>query len=161
MNQCLYQDSKDFSLVKKVLDKNLIVKHYSDTKRMVLDMEEKKRNYFDPMFCGTETMYKTDNFLFRGIADKIQYTESVRYFMREKKAYWIFDVMASYVPKLLKGKHEFVTFLFNVNEDNSCEFRAENGNGKLILSQEIPYTDMKESIKLFWTNNVLMFPSDY
>ena len=67
----------------------------------------------------------------------------------DKRVYW---------PKL--KKEEFVTFIFDVT-DGACEFRAENGNGKVLVKQEIPFTDLDVNVKFFFTNNVLMFPSDY
>lgn len=117
-------------------------------------MEEIK--FYDPGFGGTDNYYVHP--IYR---DKIKYTDSVKYFMEKFSAYWTLDVMASYVPTLEKKGHDFVTFIFEVKPDKSCQFRAEDGNGGVILTQEIEYTSLTESVKLFWTNNVLLFPSDY
>ena len=66
--------------------------------------------------------------------------------------------MFSYYPKV--KKEGFVTFHFDVN-NGKCKFYATNGNDKVLVRQSIPYTDLDVSVKLFYCNNVLMFPSDY
>lgn len=114
---------------------------------------KEKRSYYDPNMYGTEQYW-----LHPIYKQAMKYTDSVRYFMKTKSAFWTLDVCASYLPKL--KKKEFVTFIFDVT-DSACEFRAENGNGKVLVKQEIPYTDLDVNVKFFFTNNVLMFPSDY
>lgn len=115
---------------------------------------ETKKEYFDPRFYGTEQywihpMYK----------EKFRYTDSFKHFMNEYEAHWTLDVIASYVSKY-KG-YEFVSFFFDTDAVNhTCIFRATDGNKKEIVRQEIEFTTLTVSIKLFYTNNVLMFPSD-
>jgi hypothetical protein len=114
-----------------------------------------EKNYYDPMLCGTES-YHILSPLDRNKVMKA--TDSVVLFCKEKSAFWCFDVMFSYYPNI--KKEEFVTFHFDV-ENDKCKFYATNGNDKILVKQNIPYTDLDVSVKFFYTNNVLMFPSDY
>ena len=111
------------------------------------------KDYYDVMMCGTEQYWMHP--IYR---DAMQYTDSVKYFMKTKSAYWTLDVCASYYPKI--KKEDFIVFFFDV-KDGACSFRAEDGNGKVLVRQAIDYTDLDVSVKLYFINNVLMFPSDY
>lgn len=116
---------------------------------------EKEREYYDPCMFGTEQYWTHPIY-----KDSMKYTDSVKMFMREHSAYWTLDVMASYYPKL-KGE-DFVSFIFDVDTaNNTCHFYATDGNKKVLIEQDIEYTDLDVSVKFFFTNNVLMFPSDY
>ena len=86
---------------------------------------KEKRHYYDPRMYGTEQYW-----LHPIYKQSMKYTDSVRYFMKTKSAFWTLDVCASYYSKL--KKHEFVTFIFDVT-DSECEFRAEDGNGKVLV----------------------------
>lgn len=108
-------------------------------------------DYFDPCYHGTDTYWKHPYGLL--------YTDSVRDFCHDKKAYWTLDVVASYLPQL-KGD-DFLVVCFDV-EENRCSFYIKEDTGMPdIVRQEIEYTDMPVSIKLYLADGVLMFPSDY
>lgn len=115
----------------------------------------KERDYYDPKFYGTENWYKGMGFL---------YTDSVKSHSMEFAAYWILDVVGSYMDKIRASKEDFLIFTFDV-DDSKCRFECKNDNRKIILSQDIEYTDLKHSVK-FWmeydgVHYVLMFPSDH
>lgn len=107
--------------------------------------------YYDPYMNGTE-VYWTSMFGFN-------YTDSVKYFAQIYNAYWTIDLIGSYLPKL--KALDFLVIYFDV-ENNQCNFYVkEDADTPDIVSQFIYYTDLTVSIKLYLTNSVLMFPSDY
>jgi len=108
-------------------------------------------DYFDPYYNGTDTYWKHPFGLI--------YTDSVRDFCEDKDAYWTLDVVASYLPQI---KHyDFLVIYFDV-ADSRCSFYAREDLGTPdVVRQEIEYTDMPVSIKLYFSDGILMFPSDY
>lgn len=108
-------------------------------------------DYYDPCYHGTDTYWKHPLGLL--------YTDSLKDFCAEKAAYWTLDVVASYLPQL--SQYEFLVVYFDV-EQGKCSFHVHEDTGMPdVIRQEIPYTDLKESIKLYLCGNILMFPSDY
>jgi hypothetical protein len=106
--------------------------------------------YYDPNYCGTETWWKHPYGLI--------YTDSVRDFATKYEAYWTLDVVASYLPEV--RQFDFLIVYFDV-EGEHCSFHCnEDANFPDIIRQEIEYTDLKVSIKLYLIDGVLMFPSD-
>lgn len=107
--------------------------------------------YFDAGFNGTDNYWKHPLY-------KLTYTDSVRYFCQEHSAYWTLDVIGSYMNKI---KHyDFLIIHFDVRE-GQCDFYVQEDIGtNKIITQHIPYTDLRVSIKLYYENNVLTFPSD-
>ena len=109
-------------------------------------------DYYDPMFFGTDTWWK------HPLWDVI-YTDSVKHFAEEYQAWWTVDVVGSYMPQF--KKYDFLVLTFDV-DNGSCVFTAkEDSDRKPIVTQDIPYTDLTVSIKLFYENGVLLFPSDH
>ena len=108
--------------------------------------------YYDPGFYGTDTYWKHPLYGFN-------YTDSVKHFCTEYQAYWILDVIGSYLPTL--SKYPFLVISFDVVEYR-CDFYAQEDTGKeRVVEQYIPFTDMGVSIKLYLIDNVLLFPADY
>ncbi len=109
------------------------------------------RDYFDPMSNGTETVWKHPLGL--------TYTDGVRQFAEEHQAYWTLDVVASYLPQLRQS--DFLVVYFDVG-NGKCHFHVrEDTDLPDIIIQHIPFTDMKESLRLYLVDGILMFPSDY
>ena len=110
-------------------------------------------------FTGTENWYKHQ---FTGFL----FTDGVKYCGDNFGIYWFIDIVFfANKPKLLD---EFQVWKLTKNlEDDSCTIIADNGdedeNGlkKVLYYQRIPFTDFPaESITLFFTNTVLLLPSE-
>jgi hypothetical protein len=110
-----------------------------------------KETYFDPQFFGTETWWKNPyGFL---------YTDSIKDFCEKHKAYWILDVVGSYMSRF--KDFNFLVICFDV-QDSQCTFYAKEDSGlPNIVEQFIEYTGLIKSIKLYLEEGVLMFPSDH
>lgn len=111
---------------------------------------EPDRVYYDPQFYGFDTVYH-----YYGIG----VGESVISFAKEYGAFWILDMIASYSEKLREKPFSVLT----VDVDgNSAIFEArEDSDEPPFIRQEIEFTDLACSVKFFFSDNVLMFPSDY
>ena len=107
--------------------------------------------YFDAGYNGTDNYWKHPLY-------NLVYTDSIRDFCKEYQAYWTLDVIGSYINKI--KKYDFLLICFDVR-DSTCNFYIQEDIGQeKIIKQYIPYTDLSVSIKLYYENNVLMFPSD-
>jgi hypothetical protein len=108
-------------------------------------------NYYDPKMAGTENYWKHP-FGFK-------FTDDVKNFVEDYKAWWILDVVGSYMPKF--KKYSFLLITFDV-ENEHCTFTAKEDLGQPdIAYQFIEYTDLAVSIQLYLDNGVLMFPGSY
>jgi hypothetical protein len=108
-------------------------------------------SYYDPEFNGTDNYWKHPFGLL--------YTDSVADFAKAYGAYWVLDVVASYLPQI--KKYDFLVLYFDV-EDSRCLFHAkEDTDLPDIIRQEIEFTDLTVSVKLYFVDGLLMFPSDY
>lgn len=118
---------------------------------------------------------------------KLVYTDGVKEMAEfENGQYWIIDLIASY--QFLKNYNdnfqqwEFITLDNELKADKIKPYmkllldtiknnEAENpdalavctdGNGKVLITQKIPYTNLPtDYLKLYLIDNVLMLPSEY
>ena len=108
------------------------------------------------MFTGTEQWFRhplSSNFL---------YTDGVKFFAEHcgGGAYWFLDILATELADL-QEKEEFMSITLNV-VDRSAKITADDGNGNVLWTRTIDFTDAEEGTwKFFLTNNVLLLPSEY
>jgi len=119
-----------------------------------MDAEDLKNSL--SQFIGTERYYR--------INPRAVLTDGTKYLADTAKAYWLFDAIASYLPKFT-GLEDFVVAELTVT-GSKAELLLENGNGLVLDSQRIEYTDFPlPSIQLFacWGGEfwVLMLPNEY
>lgn len=108
-------------------------------------------SYYDPCYNGTDTYWKHPLGLL--------YTDSIRDFCRDKAAYWTLDVIAPYLH--IFKKYEFLVLWFDVVGNHCSLYVREDSDTPDVFRQEIEFTDMPVSIKLYLCDGILMFPSDY
>ena len=108
------------------------------------------------MFTGTEQWFRhplSSNFL---------YTDGVKFFAEHcgGGALWFLDILATELADLQETE-EFMSITLNV-VDRSAKIIADDGNGNVLWTKVIDFTDAEEGIwKFFFTNNVLLLPSEY
>ena len=107
------------------------------------------------LFNGSENFYKHP--LFKDFI----YTDGVKFVAEQCEAYWLIDAIASNISHIKKFKlEEFVSIELKVFESKG-QLIFDNGNRNVFYFQEIPFTDFPlESIKFFFTNGVLLLPSE-
>ena len=107
-------------------------------------------------FTGTENWYR------HPVVRKMLYTDGIRYMMNTADAYWLIDEVAfqQYHPRV--KTEEFQVWILAVDlEASTAALRCEDGNGRVLCSKQIPYTDFPlVEIKIYVSNNVILLPSE-
>jgi len=123
-------------------------------------MKDAIRFYEDPQAIGTENYYRT-SFIGNCI-----HTDGVEIMFQNLSCYWLGDIVVSYLPFLSKSNGCFFSVKVILKENSQAVFSIDDGNGNLLVTQEIPFTDLNENIHLFFqldnsNHFVLMLPSEY
>ena len=108
-------------------------------------------------FTGTETWYR------HPFNPKVLYTEGVRYVAEEGGAYWLVDAIAIAQITVKKvAEEEFQVWTLKVQLDRTASLACDDGNGNVVYTQAIDFTDFPmDEIKLYFTDNTLLLPSEY
>lgn len=91
-------------------------------------------------FYGSETFYKHPFGLV--------YTEGVQFIAKECKAYWLIDLVASYLPQFV-GKEDFIVYEMKV-ENESAFVSIYDGNNNVLATQDISFTTFPLSEIEIW-----------
>jgi len=121
-------------------------------------MNEKETSFYEDLkSCGTEHYYRTT------FMKDFVVTDGVNIMFEKLQCYWVGDIVASYIPTIMK-LDSFFSVKVIVN-DSKAIFTIDDGNGNILVTQDIPYTDLKQNLKMFLQydeqNFVLMLPSEY
>lgn len=77
-------------------------------------------------------------------------------------AYWLMDAIASYKADPQIASQSFQHWILKVRKDNTAVLTCDDGDGNVLVTQEILYTDFPiEEIRFYLIDNVLMLPSEY
>ena len=108
-------------------------------------------------FTGTEQWYQ------HGINRTVLFTDGAKYVADTAGAYWFLDEIAIIQPynKQIAGE-AFQVWKLLVHADQSATLTCEDGNGNIVYTKQIPFTDFPlKEIKFFFTDNVILLPSEY
>ena len=106
-------------------------------------------------FTGTEHIYR------HPLVRSIVYTDGVKYIAENAGAYWLIDLIASWQLEPKVAKQDFQVWKLKVS-GNTAKAVCENGNGKVIASQDIEYTDFPfDGLSLYFTDHTILLPSEY
>lgn len=110
-------------------------------------------------FCGTDYHYK-----FNG---NIILTDGAKYMAEVCGAYWFLDIMWSVLmtKPAIKAEEMLVMILKKTGEDKAV-VTIDDGNGKVLYTQKIPFTDFPLDEITVWANvdgdkRVILLPSEY
>jgi len=108
-------------------------------------------------FTGTEQWFR------HSINSTVLYTEGARHIAEHGEAYWLLDEIALIQPYDQNvAAEEFQVWTLNVKPDKTATLTCDDGNGNVVFSKEIPYTDFPlDTTKLYFANNVIHLPSEY
>lgn len=84
----------------------------------------------------------------------------------EKGAYWLLDVIASYtISQEVKNADYLKIIKVILNGEGGCTFTIEDEISGVLVTQEIPYTDLDEDVKLWAITDeertIVLLPSEY
>lgn len=107
-------------------------------------------------FTGTEHWYR------HWAVRHITYTDGAKYVADTAGAYWLLDEIAfAQVDKQLAAEG-FQLWKLTVRPDRTATLICENGNGKAVFTKQLKYTDFPlDEISFYFTNNVILLPSEY
>ena len=108
-------------------------------------------------FTGSENWYR------HGINRNVLYTDGVQYVAELGGAHWLLDEIAIIQPynKAVTAE-ECQVWKLAVRPDRSATLTCDDGNGNIVCTKEIEYTDFPlDEITLYFANNVIHLPSEY
>lgn len=105
-------------------------------------------------FTGAEQWFR------HNLNRNVLYTDGVNFFAAEAGTYWFVDLVVTELYRLQLAEG-FLTVVLHV-EGSKAKITADDGNGNVLWSRSIDWTDCPEGEwKFFFTNNVLLLPSEY
>jgi len=108
-------------------------------------------------FTGTENWHRF------GVNRKVLCTDGAKYVADEGGAYWLLDAIA--ITQLYeKGVacEGFQIWTLKVKDDRTASLVCDDGNDNIVYTQHIEFTDFPlDEIKLYFTDNVILLPSEY
>ena len=105
-------------------------------------------------FKGSEVLY--EHRLLDG--SKLLLTEGCEFVRTTFGAYWLFDLIASYQPQLVKEPFQVWKLTKYKHE---ALIVCEDGNHNRLLSQDIPFTDFPFDIELWQIEGTCLLPGEY
>lgn len=108
-------------------------------------------------FSGTDNYYRYHSLLL---------TDGAFYLAERAECFWLMDVIWSHaIEKRWYGNEDFITCKLTV-QDSVGEVVFDDGNGKVLVTQHIPFTDFPlNTIQVFIVrgdrNLVVMLPGEY
>jgi hypothetical protein len=108
-------------------------------------------------FTGSENWYR------HGINRNVLFTDGAKYVADEGGAYWLLDAIAI-AQRFEKSvaAEEFQVWKLTVNANRTANLTCDDGNNKVVYTQHIAFTDFPlDEIKLYFTDNTILLPSEY
>lgn len=106
-------------------------------------------------FTGTETWFRHE--IFR----MFTYTEGVHFLATEAGAYWLVDKIFGLQYESAAVKAEPFQLWTLKTKNNAGELTCEDGNGNAVFSLTIGTDFPLKEISLYFTDSVLLLPSEY
>src|ERR1700722_10206989 len=106
-------------------------------------------------FTGSENWYR------HGINRNVLFTDGAKHVADVGGAYWLLDEIAIIQPRDKRvAAEEFQVWKLAVRPDRTATLTCDDGNGDIVFTKEIEYTDFPlDEITLYFTNNVIHLPS--
>lgn len=107
-------------------------------------------------FTGTEVWYR------HALSPGVTYTQGVQFLAEKGEAYWLLDKIATNQLVAEIRAQPFQVWKLVVFDGATATLSMEDGNGALIYSERIEYTDFPlPEITLWCVDRVILLPSEY
>lgn len=108
-------------------------------------------------FTGSEHWYR------HGMVRNVLFTDGVKYVADNGGAYWLVDAIAfAQVTEQAVAAEGFQLWKLTVRPDRTATLACEDGNYNAVYTQELEFTDFPlEEITFYFTDNVILLPSEY
>lgn len=89
-------------------------------------------------------------------------TATVYRFCEQHGCYWFIDVINSYQTVKFREQNKFQVWKLLLNKTgNDAKVICEDGDGKILITQKIPFTDYNGPELIFWfENETIYFPEE-
>jgi hypothetical protein len=107
--------------------------------------------------------YGSEHWFRHSINPNVSFTDGAKYVADQAGAYWLLDEIALVQPYNRRVAAEaFQFWKLVVRPDHTATLTCDDGNGKLVYTKEIEYTDFPlDEITLYFTNNVIYLPGEH
>jgi len=108
-------------------------------------------------FSGSETWYR------HSINPRVLYTEGAQFLAERGGAYWLLDEIAIIQPyDKAVAAEEFQVWKLKVGANRSATLTCDDGNGNIVFTKQIPWTDFPlDEVTLWFANNTIYLPSEH
>ena len=107
-------------------------------------------------FSGTEFWYR------HPFNRNILYTDGVKYVADTAGAYWLIDEITFAQMKKKIAAQPFQHWKLKVKPNATATLTCEDGNYNVVYTKRLSFTDFPlEEIGFFFTDNVILLPSEY
>jgi len=108
-------------------------------------------------FTGSENWYR------HGVNRNVTFTDGAKYLAEQAGAYWLLDEIAIIQPYDTRlAAEEFQVWKLTVRSDRTATLTCDDGNGNVVFTKQIEYTDFPlDEITLWFANNVIYLPSEH
>lgn len=108
-------------------------------------------------FTGTGQWHR------HGLNRAVLFTDGAKFVADQCGAYWLLDEIALAQRFSTRvAAEEFQVWTLTVNPDRTASLTCDDGNGRKVYSKKIPFTDFPmDSITLWYTDSVILLPSEY
>jgi hypothetical protein len=108
-------------------------------------------------FSGSENWYR------HGINRNVLFTDGAKYVADAGGAYWLLDEIAIIQPyDKAVAAEEFQVWKLTVRPDRTATLTCDDGNGRIVFTKEIEFTDFPlDTITLWFANNTIYLPSEH
>ncbi len=108
-------------------------------------------------FTGTEQWYR------HPFVRRVLFTDGAKYVADSAGAYWLLDEIAfTQMTEPTVTAEAFQLWKLTVTPDQTGTLVCEDGNGHAVFTKELAFTDFPiEGVELYFTDNVILLPSEY
>jgi hypothetical protein len=107
-------------------------------------------------FTGTEKWHR------HPFVRTVLYTDGVQYVAEKGGAYWLLDDIAFAQRGKRVAAEAFQLWRLRVHPNHTGTLTCEDGNGNVVFTKALTFTDFPlEEITLYFTNGVILLPSEY
>ncbi len=107
-------------------------------------------------FTGTDQWHR------HGLNRRVLFTDGAKYLADQGGAYWLLDTVAICQAEKAVAAEPFQVWKLVVREDRTATLTCDDGNGRIVRTEHIPFTDFPlDEIALWFANGVIYLPSEH
>ena len=114
-------------------------------------------------FRRSQSIHRLRNLVPARLNRNVLFTDGAKYLADQAGAYWLLDEIALIQPYDSRvAAEEFQVWKLAVNTDRTATLTCDDGNGTIVFTKQIEYTDFPlDEVRLYFANNVIHLPSEY